>query len=243
MPDYDLFVSYAGADRAWVRGYLLDALDRAGLRYLDQEELPAGVPSLVSLERAIQRSGRTLLVLSPAYLADAYGTVVELLAQTYGVETSTWPVIPLRLEEVELPLRLTFLNPLEARDPDDWAVALERLCRELRRPVPGPAAAPPCPYPGMIPFREDDQGHFFGREDEQDELLQRLRLASFLAVIGPSGTGKSSLVQAGLIPALRRSRLFGPGEWVTRTVRPGERPMATLSTALGGGPGGPTGAA
>jgi WD40 repeat protein len=243
VPDYDLFVSYADADRAWVRGYLLDAIDQAGLRYLDQAALPVGTPRLLGLEQSIQRSGRTLLVLSSAYLADAYGTVVELLAQHYGVEAATWPVVPLLLDDVQLPLRLAFLTPLEARDPDDWGDALERLFAELRRPLPPATSPPPCPYPGMTPFREADQDHFFGREAEQEELLERLRLGSFLAVIGPSGTGKSSLVQAGLIPALRRSGLFGTAQWVTRTFRPGERPLAALATALGGGPGGPADAA
>ena len=241
--DYELFVSYAEADRAWVKGYLLDALDKAGVRYLDEGALPIGPPKIVELERAIQRSGRSLLVLSPAYLADAFGQVAELLAQTYGFETSTWPVIPLRLEPVELPLRLAVLSRLEARTPDEWGPAVDRLCAELRRPVPTVSTAPSCPYPGMAPFREDQQDQFFGREPEQEELLQRLRLERFLAVIGPSGSGKSSLVQAGLIPALRQSRLFGPGEWVTRVIRPGEAPHDALLTALDGRPGQPIGAA
>jgi WD40 repeat protein len=242
-PDHDLFVSYAEADRAWVRGYLFDALDKAGVRYLDEAAHPVGTPRLVQLEQAIQRSGRSLLVLSSAYLADAFGQVAELLAQTYGFETSTWPVIPLLLEPVELPLRLAVLSRLEARTPDEWGPAVDRLCAELRRPVPGVATPPTCPYPGMAPFREDQQDQFFGREPEQDELLQRLRLERFLAVIGPSGSGKSSLVQAGLIPALRRSRLFGSGQWVTRVIRPGEAPQAALLAALDGRPGQPIGAA
>jgi hypothetical protein len=59
-------------------------------------------------------------------------------------------------------------------------------------------------------------------------------LHPFLTVIGPSGSGKSSLVSAGLIPALRRSSLFGPGEWIVKTVRPGAMPLATLEATLGG---------
>jgi WD40 repeat protein len=245
MPEHELFVSYVPADRAWVRGYLLDALDKAGVPYVDQARLPLGKPRLEELERAIKQSRRTLLVLSAAYLADEYGTVIELLAGHYGLETSTWPVLPLLLDqEVQLPLRLSFLNRLEARDPEEWDLALERLFEELERgPPPEPPPAPPCPYPGMAPFREDDQDHFFGREAEQEELLERLRAGSFVAVIGPSGTGKSSLVQAGLIPALRRSGRFGKAEWVTRTLRPGEWPLAALTSALGEGPGGPIDAA
>jgi WD40 repeat protein len=243
VPRYDLFVSYAEADRAWVKGYLFDALDKAGVRYLDEAALPVGPPKLVELEQAIQQSGRCLLILSPAYLADSFGQVAELLAQTYGFETSTWPVIPLRLRPVELPLRLAVLSRLEARTSDEWGPAVERLCAELRRPVPVMSAPPPCPYPGMAPFLEDQQDRFFGRETEQDELLQRLRLERFLAVIGPSGSGKSSLVQAGLIPALKRNRLFGSGDWVTRVIRPGEAPMAALLSALNGQLGQPVRAA
>ena len=91
----------------------------------------------------------------------------------------------------------------------------------------------------MGPFREADSDRFFGRDREVEELLQSLRLHPFLAVIGPSGSGKSSLVFAGLIPALRRSGLFGTGGWAIRTLRPGERPMAALADALGGDPADP----
>jgi len=88
----------------------------------------------------------------------------------------------------------------------------------------------------MTPFSEAESHHFFGRDDEVEEMLQLLRVHPFLAVIGPSGSGKSSLVTAGLMPALRRSALFQGGEWLIRTVRPGEAPMTALSTALAGDP-------
>jgi hypothetical protein len=85
----------------------------------------------------------------------------------------------------------------------------------------------------MVSFREDNSDCFFGRDAEVKELVERLRLHPFISVIGPSGNGKSSLVFAGLIPALRRSGLFGSGEWLVRTIRPGETPLAELKTALG----------
>ena len=66
--------------------------------------------------------------------------------------------------------------------------------------------------------------------------MHSLWLHRFLAVIGPSGSGKSSLVLAGLIPALRLCGLFGTGGWAIRIIRPGERPTMALAVALGGDP-------
>ena len=233
---YDLFVSYADADRPWVEGYLLDALTQAGVRFHSEAAFALGVPRLLEFERAVQESRRTLLVLSPATLADGFNQFTDLLAQSYGLETATWPVIPLILQPVELPPRLAMLTALDATHPAEWPAVVERLCAELQRPVPGPASRPPCPYPGMVPFSEADSDRFFGRDQEVQELLERLRLHPFLTVIGPSGSGKSSLVFAGLVPALRKSGLFGPGGWLVRTLRPGVSPLAALVAALDGTP-------
>ena len=216
---FDVFVSYAAADRAWLEGFLLDALETAGVRIHTEDAFALGVPRLVEFERAIQQSTRTLLVLSPAYLADSFGQFVDVLINSYGMETATWPVIPLILQPAALPARLRQLVPLDATTPAAQQAALAKLCATLQLPVPGPAPLPGCPYPGMVPFDEADSDRFFGREQEIQELIERLRLYSFQAVIGASGSGKSSLVRAGLIPALRKSRLFGPGEWIVRTTQ------------------------
>ena len=111
---------------------------------------------------------------------------------------------------------------------------LERLCHQLKHPLPPPTPKPVCPYPGMIPFSENDEGSFFGRDNEIEELLGILRLNPFLTVIGPSGSGKSSLVFAGLIPKLKQSGLFGAGQWCIRSLRPGTSPLANLQAVLKG---------
>ena len=250
-PTYDLFVSYAESDRGWAEGYLFDALDAAGIHYVSEAAFELGAPRIHEFERAVRASRRTLLVITPAYLADAYAPFADLLAQTFGVETGTWPVIPLTLEDAPLPPRLAMLVGLDATDREHWAPAITALCDALGRPLP--ASSPPaCPYPGMLSFREDDAGRFFGRDAEVAEMLDRLRLHRFLAVIGPSGSGKSSVVLAGLVPALRRSGLFGAGDWrvVVRAARgdPVRRaaqplsatrttPAAAVERALDGQPG------
>ncbi|HEU5100987.1 MAG TPA: TIR domain-containing protein [Roseiflexaceae bacterium] len=228
---HDLFISYAEADRAWVNNFLADALEEAGVKIHSEDAFALGVPRLVEFERAIKQSTRTLLILSPAYLADTFGQFVDVLVNSYGMETATWPVIPLTLQEVDLPPRLSQLVRLDASTPESQQRALEKLCAEMKRPVPGPAPLPACPYPGMVPFDEADSARFFGREQEVQELVERLRLHPFLAVIGASGSGKSSLVRAGLIPALRKGHSRG-GDWVIRTMRPGDAPLGTLGAAL-----------
>ena len=230
---YDLFISYADADHEWVEGYLLDALKQAGVRYHSEAAFALGTVRLLEFERAIEQSDRMLLVLSPAYLADGFNQFIDLLAQYYGFDSATWPVIPLILQPVKLPLRLNSLRKLNATNPTEWEEATRHLCADLKRPVPTSSPKPPCPYPGMVSFREDNSDCFFGRDAEVKELVERLRLHPFICVIGSSGSGKSSLVFAGLIPALRRSGLFGSGEWLVRTIRPGETPLAELKTALG----------
>jgi WD40 repeat protein len=230
---YDLFISYADADSDWVEGYLIDCLKQAGVRYHSEAAFALGTVRLLEFERAIEQSDRILLVLSPAYLADGFNQFIDLLAQFYGFDSATWPVIPLVLQPVKLPLRLNSLIKLNATNPTEWEEATRHLCADLKRPVPTSSPKPPCPYPGMVSFREDNSDCFFGRDAEVKELVERLRLHPFISVIGPSGNGKSSLVFAGLIPALRRSGLFGYGDWLVRTMRPGETPLAELKTALG----------
>lgn len=99
-------------------------------------------------------------------------------------------------------------------------------------------------YLGLSAFQESDAGFFFGRRREVERLLDALRREPrFLAVLGPSGSGKSSLVQAGLIPELRRGALPGSDRWGIIAARPGDRPMQNLEAAgLAGSEGGLVGA-
>jgi WD40 repeat protein len=232
---YDLFVSYVEADKNWVEGYLLDALDNAEIRYTLESAFALGVPRILEFERAIRQSRATLLVISETYLGDDLNRFTDILAQSYGEQVGTWPVIPLTLQEgLKLPPRLGMLTGLKASNAEEWDASIDRLCRQLKLPLPVAHAKPVCPYPGMRPFSENDEGRFFGREGEIDELLNRLRLEPFLTVIGASGSGKSSIVFAGLIPKLKQSGLFGTGQWCIRSFRPGTSPLANLQAVLGG---------
>jgi WD40 repeat protein len=89
------------------------------------------------------------------------------------------------------------------------------------------------PYPGLRPFRQEETDIFFGREEHTDQLLERLAGHRFLAVTGLSGCGKSSLVRAGLIPALNRGFVAEAGHrWRVVEIRPGRAPFARLASGL-----------
>ncbi len=90
-----------------------------------------------------------------------------------------------------------------------------------------------CPYVGLDPFREQNQGVFFGRERMVAALLERLKADRLLVVVGSSGCGKSSIVLAGLLPALKGSALPGSEGWryAPRMV-PGSQPLANLVRVL-----------
>ena len=89
------------------------------------------------------------------------------------------------------------------------------------------------PFPGLRPFEPDEDHLFFGREQETDELLRRLRTTHFLMVVGSSGSGKSSLVRSGLIPALQSGFMLKAGSnWRMMVFRPGDNPLGNLAAAM-----------
>ncbi len=89
-----------------------------------------------------------------------------------------------------------------------------------------------CPYRGLQVFDEEHAAFFFGRDEDVARLLEKLEGGGFLAVLGPSGSGKSSLVRAGLLPALRRDALAGSASWTVRVLTPGAHPLTTLAAHL-----------
>jgi WD40 repeat protein len=110
------------------------------------------------------------------------------------------------------------LKPVAARTPPETAVELAN------------------PYKGLLPFGEADVLDFFGRDALVDRLVARLSETAegnrFLGVVGPSGSGKSSAVRAGLLPALRAGAIPGSDTWFIVELMPGARPFEELEAAL-----------
>ena len=96
-----------------------------------------------------------------------------------------------------------------------------------------PTASRENPYVGLRPFFFDDRGFFFGRDEQTTQLLETLYQERFLAVVGSSGCGKSSLVRAGLIPMLLGGFLTQDRiKWSIARMKPGDEPVANLAAAL-----------
>jgi energy-coupling factor transporter ATP-binding protein EcfA2 len=83
----------------------------------------------------------------------------------------------------------------------------------------------------LEPFREEDAAFFCGRDDAIRELVARVQEHAFVVVVGPSGSGKSSLIFAGLVPALRQQRKTTM--WDMVRLRPGKLPLTALAEAFG----------
>ena len=106
--------------------------------------------------------------------------------------------------------------------------------RAVETAVPAPATGR-CPYKGLRYFERDgeDPADFFGRAALTDQLIDRLRQEPFLAVLGVSGSGKSSVVRAGLLHALKLGeRIGGSQDWPQVIMVPGSHPLASLHAAL-----------
>jgi WD40 repeat protein/energy-coupling factor transporter ATP-binding protein EcfA2 len=91
-----------------------------------------------------------------------------------------------------------------------------------------------CPYVGLDVFeeKEEDAARFFGRERLVAELVARVKASHFVVVVGPSGSGKSSLVRAGLIYTLKQGALPGSERWLYATMKPGRDPIEQLAWAM-----------
>ncbi|MBP2328813.1 WD40 repeat protein [Kibdelosporangium banguiense] len=116
-------------------------------------------------------------------------------------------------------------------DPDIWRELWENACLDL---MPNNDGDDPekAPYLGLASFQPEDADRFFGRRALLEDVCARLAESPFLAVFGTSGSGKSSLLRAGLLPAVWRGDIQGSDDWPTVLLTPGSRPLEQLAVYL-----------
>ncbi|HUS67261.1 MAG TPA: serine/threonine-protein kinase [Kofleriaceae bacterium] len=130
-------------------------------------------------------------------------------------------------------------RPLQTLEPN-WDLAIRRCLEEdPAARWPTAAAAVSClrsetrsPYRGLVPFQADDRALFFGRDREQAEILERLRVSGFVLVAGTPGSGKSSICRAGVVPDVIAGALGGPRTWRIAEVVPGRSPATAVRDVI-----------
>ena len=186
-------------------GDLVGELEELTLEHPLREQLRA------HLMLALYRSGRQ------AEALDVFHGTRRMLGEELGIEAS-----PALRDLAGMVLRQEpSLERPSGKSPARGALSDTKAATEIRNP-----------YKGLQAFGETDAEDFFGREELSRELAERLAVGRLVAVVGPSGSGKSSLVRAGLIPLLRRGREGGSGSWCIAELTPGDQPLEELEAAL-----------
>lgn len=235
--DFDVFVSYNTHDHAAVER-LARALKKRGLSvFLDRWELIPGRSWPDALDGHLARSRAAVVVVGPSGLG-AWQQRERYLALDRQARDPAFGVIPVILPNADPALGFLSLNTwVDLRSGIDNSAAHDLLAAAVRGEPPSTllertrkAVAEVCPYRGLEVFREEDAAFFFGREAFIDGLQAAVAAQSMVAVVGRSGSGKSSVVRAGLVPALRRPN--GALVWEIATLLPGSRPLKALAGAL-----------
>lgn len=141
---YDAFISYSHHDKDWVQGWLLPRLKQAGLRIcVDFRDFEPGLPSLVNMENAVERSRRTLIVLTPEWMASEWATFESLLIQTDDPAGRQRRMIPLLLKPCTPPKRIAMLTYLDFTQASEMESQIARLVAAVKTTpeVPAPARA------------------------------------------------------------------------------------------------------
>jgi energy-coupling factor transporter ATP-binding protein EcfA2 len=212
-PRHRLFISHAGADsRRAVE--LAERIEAAGLPvWIDRKHLRPGEPLLDQLENALSRETTAFAVYLTASGAEHWvrTEVREALIRKVDAESEggRYPFIPVIADSSTDLARLPpFARHHQGVFLDDEA-ALQKLIAAVTGRKADTIATVGQPFMGLEAFTAADSYLFFGREQEIADLIERLQRTNLLLVVGDSGSGKSSLVKAGLVPAFREGR-FAP---------------------------------
>ncbi|MEB3260023.1 MAG: TIR domain-containing protein [Cyanobacteriota bacterium] len=245
-----IFLSHSSRDNASA-GALKAWLDAQGFAaaFLDFDTtsgIPPGADWERTLYRELQRCQALVILQTPHWSASRW--CFAEFAQARALGKPIFQVVDDDAGAAEPPIAAD-LQRLDLRLERD--AGLEQLRRELERialqdqggfPWPPPGEPQRPPFPGLMVFEAEDAAVFFGRDDDWRAVIERLNVrrvqggARLLVLQGASGSGKSSLLRAGVLPRLRRA---GRQWLVLPLVRPGARPLEALARGLASGLGRP----
>jgi formylglycine-generating enzyme required for sulfatase activity len=243
-----VFISYSRENLPDVRRITTDLLN-AGLNvWIDQAGLKAGTADWEqALRDAIEGASAVLFMASPTARRSAY--VRDELAIAQAKNRAIYPVWVAGEERTDcVPMGLGYVQLVDVRG-SSYAAGLQKLIEALQseqlsmpkteesKPVVDTSKPPRNPYKGLQAFRADDEADFFGRDTLIEELVVKLgngvKPPRLLVVLGASGSGKSSVVMAGLLPRLQKGAIKGSENWLyLNPIVPGNNPIEGLTIVL-----------
>ena len=225
-----LHICHAPADRGWVHGRMVYELGLRPGQYRTREDDGLGELQLQAIADAVEQCRFTVLVASSAARWDKLAQFAAGLAQHAGLEDQAPRLLILArdfapasdAERTRLSLAQRALVGLDCSDKAQTVASLARLRTLLALDEPIDER-PLCPYPGLARFTAANRDLLFGRDPDRANLVQRIRAGhSRILLVGPSGSGKSSLIHAAVLPEL------APADHVVQVVPRGDHLAAAL---------------
>jgi len=250
-----IFLSYTGTDRTIARK-VAAGLRSAGIDlWWDQEGIGWGDDWIGTLDTMLSQCDAYLILIGATGIRRWLKAELSVAIRRHFDNDETLPIFPLLLEGVPPKNLPSFLAIFQARTlpkepPQDFFDDLAKdLLAKASEQAPPAISMPPdtCPFPGLEAFTEEDAPFFFGRQREVARALHHLGRGAdglyrrWLQIEGPSGIGKSSLVRAGILPAIKAgwagaSQKANQRPWcVLPSLRPGVDPIENLAWSISTG--------
>ncbi|WP_224364259.1 nSTAND1 domain-containing NTPase [Hyalangium versicolor] len=237
---FDVFLCHSSQDKPVVEALAWKLKSETKLQpFLDKWSLVPGEAWQPSLEDALTESQSVAVFFGPQGLSPWSHEEMRLALASAVRTRDEYRVIPVLLPGARREDVTGFLAQrtwVDFRNGLDDTVAFKRLVAGIQGQAPEhdtyQLPDEPAPYRGLLPFESEHARFFFGREREIQTVLDKLGQNPFVAVVGASGVGKSSLVLSGVLPRLERPGSgFSPRLWIRR-MTPGDRPLRALANQL-----------
>ncbi|MBV7329319.1 tetratricopeptide repeat protein [Chloroflexi bacterium TSY] len=231
---YDVFISYSHTNKEWVEGWFLSHLEATGLRVcINFRDFDIGVPRLVNMERAVEQSRKTLLVLTPHWVESEWTNFEALSIQTKDPIGLRRRMLPMMLEPCQPPGRVSIFTHADFTQADRQEEQLQRVINaindkvSLSREIPATSATrqPAETAANNLPIQLTS---FVGRQRERDELKQLFSTYRLVTLSGAPGTGKTRL---GLQVAEELQDDFADGAFLISLAPIGDPNLVTATIA------------
>ncbi|HUQ32201.1 MAG TPA: TIR domain-containing protein [Pyrinomonadaceae bacterium] len=243
-PDrFDVFLSYNSLERSAVKR-IAEKLKREQLEpWFDRWNLVSGGDWQNGIPEGLRASAACAVFVGPSGIGNWEGLEYKLATDRMAKDREfrlflvLLPGLPEAFDANALPPFLSIRTWVDLRPGIEDTRAFQSLINAIKGLPLGPERPTEqrddvCPYRGLQTFDEEHAEFFFGRDADIQRVIEKLKQTRFLAVVGPSGSGKSSLVRAGLLPALKRGVLPDSDTWRFRVFTPTAHPLTQLAANL-----------